>query len=423
MRPDCHGQGDPGTNALGIGRVRRARPLVLPLAIVLLLFTAATSTAQPVPYANEAATDRSDLARTALELDHQGRHAAAAEIIRLMREQDPVNAEAALLEVENQYWYFMYDTPGVRDDDALRVSIEESMQLAEAQLEADPRNYHARSVYGRALMDDARRLAMMGSYYGAGTRSEKARKILEDVVANRPEDTEARYQLGNYYYWSSVMPAALRAMDWLWFIPKGNRVLGLEFLETVAASDGPHADSANMVLSVVEMYHAPERLESSEARIRRLRARYPQNVLIHYEFLELLFLQQRYDELLEEAQRLIAREREPQPIRAHALMARSWPARVALERGRTAEALGVFDELAGDPDVLPNWGPAWIDLMRGQALDALGRRREALVAYQRVLDYEGERKTPRAMRQAERLIETPFDPTTFRPQPLALSGD
>jgi tetratricopeptide (TPR) repeat protein len=407
-----------------VGFLGRLGLVVCSFQIVCMSLTASSVMAETrsadapnVEQANE------DLARTALRLDHEGRHAEAAEIIRLLREREPANPDAALLEVENQYWHFMYDTPNIRDDEALRVSIEASMSLAKKQLAAHPNNYRARSQYGRALMDDARRLAMLGSYYGAGSRSEKARKILEEVVASRPEDTDARYQLGNYYYWSSAMPAALRAMDWLWFIPKGNRQLGLEYLGAVADSTGPHADSANMVLSVIGMYYAPADLGKSESRIRRLRGLYPNNVLIHYELLEVLFLLEKDDELLAEAASLAGRAGEPQPVRAHALMAGSWAGRVALKRGGAAEALGLFDALAAEPDRLPNWGAAWLDVMRGQAFDALGRREDALVAYQRVVAYEDEREAPRASRQAERLIEAPYNAATFRPRALVLSGD
>jgi tetratricopeptide (TPR) repeat protein len=365
----------------------------------------------------------SGLALQALQLDYQGRHDAAAQIIRQMQEHEPTNPEGALLEVENQYWFWMYDTPKIRDDEALRLSIESALEISEENLREQPDDYLARSLYGRALMDDARRLAMTGSYYSAGSRSEKARKILEDVVANRPEDMDARYQLGNYYYWSSVMPAALQAVNWLWFIPTGNRPLGLEYLNTVSVSEGLHADGANLVLGVVEMYHAPTELASSEARLKGLHRRYPRNVLIHYELLELLFILEQYDALLASASTLEARVAEPQPVRAHALMAGSWRGRVALTRGEPAEALTIFDALAAEPGELPHWGSAWVDLMRGQALDLLGRREDALVAYDRVLSYDDLLENHRASDQAERLKQARFDPLTFREQALILSGD
>jgi tetratricopeptide (TPR) repeat protein len=403
------------------------------MAIGLLIATAvqAESSAVPgnlaAPIPDEAptpaATTYAGLALQVLQLDYQGRHDTAALIIRQMWEREPTNPEAALLDVENQYWFWMYDTPEIRDDEALRLSIASALELSEENLRQNPDDYLARSLYGRALMDDARRLAETGSYYSAGSRSEKARKILEDVVSKRPEDTDARYQLGNYYYWSSVLPSALRAIDWLWFIPTGNRPLGLEYLKTVAVSEGLHADGANLVLGVVEMYHAPTDLASSEARLNGLHGRYPRNVLIHYELLELLFILEHYDELMASASTLEARVGEPQPVRAHALMARSWKGRVALTRGEPAEALTIFDRLAAEPGELPHWGPAWVDLMRGQAFDRLGRREDALVAYNRVLSYDDPLENHRASEQAERLKQAPFDPLTFREQALILSGD
>ena len=378
--------------------------------------------ASPTPSLTPPPSERDALVRDALFLDFAGYHAGAADVVRALRERDPADPLAALIEVEHRFWPQLYDVGPVRDDPELVAAIERARDLAKANHDTNPEDLRARALYGRALLHDARRLALDGYLLKAGSQSEKARGVLEAVVRRAPSDHDSRYLLGNYYYWAGVLPAYLKYINWLWFVPQGDRVEGLVMLREVSRSPSLYAESAQVMLAVIDSHHMPTAYESAADRLTPLHERYPKNVLLLHELVDVYFKMGRYDEMGVLLDRMGERASEPQPFRAYGLVAEMWRARIALHRRHVVEAERRLDDLAGHADELPNWSHAWIDVMRGQIADLRGRREEARSHYERATKRDGLYESQRATRMAKAGLDEPFDPDRFEP-PLLVTGD
>ncbi len=423
------------------GRASGARIGVRALAVGAVLVTAAASTAQDAPGSATSLVpasrplvaapttslaprpnDRDALVRDALLLDFAGYHTGAADVVRRLRAQRPGDPLVALIEVEHRFWLQLYDVGPVRDDPELVRAIERARDLAKANAEAHPDDIEAQALYGRALLHDARRLALDGYLMKAGSQSEKARGVLEAVVRDAPRDHDSRYLLGNYYYWAGVLPAYLKYINWLWFVPQGDKHEGLVMLREVSTSASPYAESAQVMLSVIDSHHTPTAFEAAADRLAMLADRYPKNVLVLHELVDVTFKLGRYDELDALLDRMASRADEPQPVRAYALVAEMWRARAALHQRHVDEAERRLDALMLNQDELPNWTLAWVDVMRGQIADLRGRRDEAKRHYEQATKRKGLYESQRATRMAESGLDAPFDPDAFEP-PLLVTGD
>jgi pentatricopeptide repeat protein len=145
-------------------------------------------------------------------------------------------------------------------------------------------------------------------------------------------------------------------------------------------------------------------------------------VLLQHELIDVLFKAGRYDQMSPLLDEMTARSVEPQPIRAYALVADLWRARIALHQRRIVGAETYLDAMEAHTDELPNWAHAWMDVLRGQIADLRGLRDQAKEHYERALARKGVQESQRAARMAEDGLDAPFDPDRFR-HPLLATGE
>lgn len=344
-----------------------------------------------------------------IELDLHGRHDEADAIWNRLEATGPNDPEPWLRRVDTVYWRHFYDEGRGLDGAGIRPLLDRARSLAEARLKADRHDLRARWLLGEVLMQQARYEGMTGNYVKAGTLGERGRKHLELVLADDPDHSEAGYTLGLYYYFASLMPNFVRAMNWLWFVPKGDRDLGLALLERARAASTLYGPSAAMVLMTIHTYHDPPDVPAAVEIAHELHAAYPSNAILHFELIEVLLKARQHDALIAEALALERRRGESEGVTHRAMLARIWRARAAVERGQLDEARAIAFGLDFDDPDLPEWGAPWLWLVRGQILDLEGDRPAALDAYDRVLalgtdDFFSQR--PQRIAKAGR--ETPF---------------
>ena len=345
-----------------MARTRTHRIGVAALSVVLVLTSmtpgfAAESGGSPVPPDFHEQAWRVAV-RAGLEHDLHGRHDQADAIWDGLETLDWADPEPWIRRVDTVYWRHFYDEAEPLDADLVRACLDHAKSLAKARLERTSRDLRARWLLGEALMQEARFEGMRGNYMQAGTAGEQGRKQLERVLEDDPENEDAPYMLGLYYYFSSLVPDFLRYVNWLWFVPKGNRDTGIEMLTEVRDGRSIYASSASMVLFSIYAYHAPTDLASAISIARDLRTTYPENAIIHFEMVEVLLKARRHDELLVEALALEQRRGESDGVTGRAVMARLWRARSALREGHLEEGRTLaFDIDPTDPD-MPGWGAA-----------------------------------------------------------------
>jgi tetratricopeptide (TPR) repeat protein len=355
--------------------------------------------------------------REGVRLDLAGRHDEALAVWKALREDDPSDPAPIVFETNTFFWLMVYDDEDTRYDATISELCDRAVALARSRLQADDGDADAHFLMGHALMNRGRLHGWRGRYYKAGRDGEEAREHLERALALRPGWTDARHHLGLYYFYASLVPKLVtRWLGWLWFIPTGSAEEGLAYLADVAENGDLFRDEARFMLANIYTYHYPERRDEALRLIRDVSARYPDNVLIQFELIEALYATGHIEETLDEADRLAGREPRTRRERGRIVMAPVWKARAEIVRDRPVRALELLAPYLANPPERPLWGTAWIDLVRGHAFDALGRRDEALVQYERVVAYERPLGSRRASRLAEEAIERPYAP----PRPTEL---
>jgi tetratricopeptide (TPR) repeat protein len=256
----------------------------------------------------------------------------------------------------------------------------------------------------------------------AGKVGEEGRVHLERALELRPDWVDPKYQLGVYYYFASMLPGMIKWANFLWFIPTGDRETGLAYIDEVANTPGVHRDDARILLMIVRNYHEPPDPQGALVFATDLHQRYPDNPLIHFELLEVLFSNGEWESAEHEAIQLEkVRMRDPQ-AEGRQRMARVWRARVLLQTGRTDQAWALIAPMRDDDPTLPSWGLHWLRLTRGQILDVQGQRDDAVAEYEAVLEYAPE-DNERSRAFAQLGLGAPFDPAEHAPRPdVAAAG-
>ena len=364
------------------------------------------------PEAVQARRDAwSRLVRLGMDADMRGRHDEADAAWDRLEAMDPRDPEPWLRRVDTLYWRHWYDESQSLTQDELRRVLDRSRTLAEAALETNEHDQRARWLLGETLMQQARLEAMTGSYMKAGTTGERGRKELERLLDVDPDHAQARYPLGLYYYFSSMMPDFVQSLSWLWFVPKGDREKGLSLLGEVHAGSSVYAPSATMVLVAINNYHDPTDVQTALQLSEQLHERYPENAILHFELLEVLLNAGRYERLIDEALVLEQRAGESEGVTGRALLARIWRARAALDLGRREEAHEIAFGLRDDDPRLPEWGRTWLWVVRGNVLDVEGNRPAAVAAYEKVLAFpRTDFYSERPVRIASAGLEAPYQP-------------
>lgn len=349
--------------------------------------------------------------RAGLEHDLHGRHDEADAVWDALEGLDWADPEPWIRRVDTVYWRHFYDEARPLEAERIRTLLDHAKSLANERLDRDRDDLRARWLLGEALMQEARFEGTRGNYVRAGSVGERGRKLLESVLDRQPDHPDAPYMLGLYYYFSSLAPEFLQYINWLWFVPKGDRDRGLALLEQVRAGKGLHAPNAAMVLFTIHAYHTPTNVPAAYEIARELRADYPGNAIIHFEMLEVLLKARRHEELEREALALERRLGESPEVAGRAAMAPLWRAQSSLRSGREDEGRSLAFSVDPEAAALPGWGAPWVWIVRGQAHDVGGDREAAKAAYRRAIElcdpgFHGER--PRRIAQAG--LERPFDP-------------
>lgn len=338
---------------------------------------------------------------------YENRFEDADAIWKDLRALDPSDPVAALYEVETNFWRLLYDEAVEDWDAAIRSGCEEAIRLAKERLEGKADDPVALAQLGAALVHSARLDGIRANYMKAGRVGEDGRETLERALALRPGLNDAKYPLGLYYYYTSVAPKLLKWMSWLWFVPKSDRPTGRKYLTEVHASGGRHSVDAAFIVMNIYTYHAPMDLDAAAKEGYALYERYPTNSLFHSEIVETLIKSGRYEEAISLAKKLEERPVASDAAKGRPQLARVLRAQAILLSGHPDEAWALLEGMEPETAVLPSWGGAWINLVRGQIHDVRGERAEALAEYRHVASLDPPRGNPRSKLIAEMGIANP----------------
>lgn len=391
------------------------RPRLLGCALIVLT---AVSLSAPPARAGEPLPGQVDvehegeplhgLIRSGVRAYENGNLVAADAVWARVRDLHPEHPAAATFELLTlqarrslDYWGGQYEPP-------IRERAEEAIRLSRAWLERAPDSPQAHFYLGQALLEMMVIDAMAKRYYQAGTQGEEARRHLEHALALDPGFVDARLPLGIYYYYGSIATRFVPFLRWLWFIPEGDRDLGLAYIQEVTRDGDLLRFEAASRLAGLYIY-LEERPDLAEPILLELARRHPENSELHFELVELRLRQRDYSGTVSAALSLEEKHGDQFGDEARRHMARLWRARAELHRGRIDEADALLRSLESRSDESSPWSQRWLWVVRGQLYDLAGEREQAIASYSRVGQEAAPFGSRRTSELARRGLYAPFE--------------
>ena len=226
--------------------------------LALLLVAAPTIAAEPAP---TALPSRLLEWTPGLDLLHAGRIDQALALFEerwRARPHDPCGAYFQALV------YTSFDVDGLlraREVELGREWLERGIQVGQRRLEAEPRDDGARYCQGALHGLRAAERLEQDKFVAAAFDAKKARRIMLDLLEDRPACIDCRFWVGSYDYFADVLPGVIKFFRTLMFFPKGDRERGLATLEEVSRRGKLDRYNALWVLQSVYM-----RLENDPQR-------------------------------------------------------------------------------------------------------------------------------------------------------------
>jgi tetratricopeptide (TPR) repeat protein len=328
----------------------------------------------------------------------------AWEELRALHPHDPAGHVYA---IDTLYWRRSLDFTDSRFDAPIRKHANRGIELAERRLKSSPNDALSHFYCGQALSALMRLEGFQGSLYKAGKAGVKSSEYFERALEIDPELYDAKFGLGSYYYYASIAGRYLRWLSWLWFVPTGERDLGLEYItEAVTRGDYQRFEAATSLARIyLYMEEDPKR---AAPLVEGLADDYPANTYLQFERLELRMILRDYVGTVEAARTLEESASAQYGAEERKQAARVWRARAELHLGQIEQASLTLTPLESGLEDRSRWNKRWILLTRGHLHDLAGRRQQAVTLYERVIKLKSRWGGTRPIELAELGLEQPF---------------
>ncbi len=260
------------------------------------------------------------------------------------------------------------------------------------------------ALYGLRAMFSMRNRSWVTAYFSG----RKAIKNLEKSLELDPTYYDAYFGLGIYQYYAGTLPSVIKILAKIVAI-KGDPDEGVKQLNLSREKAHFTGDSSKLILIEIQntrgsKYYDPQK---SLEYIRQLRAKYPQNPLMHYVEIICLYETGHYDEVSAQAEqflKLIGKD----PFYKDIYLSRAYTAlgTVQMAKGNWQQARELFEKgRAAIQNQEPSrWG-VWNELRLGEVYDVLGEREKAVKQYRYVLSFDDKWGFDDA---AKALLKTPY---------------
>ena len=301
----------------------------------------------------------------------------------------PGHPAVPFLRAQATWWRILLDLSNNAYDGLFAQQMDEVVRLSNARLRRNRNDFDARFFRGVALGYKARMNVNRSRWWPAAREGKEAFDDVLFVSRRGPGNPDYGFGRGLYDYYAEVIRDRYPlARPILAFFPDGDRTRGLAALRA-AAENGTftRSEATYFLAQILYLYegNAPEAL----VYVRQLRARHAGNPYFNAFEGRLLLSTGQYEAARTVFEGIVARYDAGQT--AYVGLAEQslfQLARVALAQGQPEAALAPLDRV----DVLTarfQGGESYYRVLgrlrRGMALDALGRRDEAVAAYQQVL--------------------------------------
>jgi len=225
--------------------VRRSpgRSIRLVVAVVLMPLEAA-SAAGPRPPGDPLAEG--------VRVLHQGLYGRAEEIFQTAARNTPQDPEPQLFIAFTRWWRLLLeDRHGGVEDAGFDAGIDSTVARGERILAAAPEDTRAMTAVGTAHILRSHVEAMRRNYFHAAQEARRGRKLLEAALKLDPAMQEALFPLGALNYYADRVPALVKGLRTLLFLPGGDADRGLEQLQAVATSGTRFRTDAQLLIALI----------------------------------------------------------------------------------------------------------------------------------------------------------------------------
>jgi tetratricopeptide (TPR) repeat protein len=304
----------------------------------------------------------------------------------------PEHPVSPFLEALVPWWTIQLEPSDTSEDEAFLAAMERVLEISESRLDENPRDIDAMFFKAGAHAFRGRLHSDRKRWLKAARDGQQALKYLQKVVALDPQNDDLYFGLGTFHYMADVIPKKHKVLrPFARLFPKGDRDKGLQELDR-AMTRGRFVPTEAAWTLVQLNYIFEQNFPKALLYSQWLRQRYPDNALFH------LYEGRSYERMgrLGDATRVfqeVANRHEKQQtgytdaVAEQALYVLS---RVEMQRRMYPQALGHLERLEGLMARRPvnTEYRALGRLRHGMALDALGRRPEAVRCYKDVLAME-----------------------------------
>jgi hypothetical protein len=260
--------------------------------------------------------------------------------------------------------------------------IKQAIAVAKARVQKNPQDTEALYYQGAALgLRAGYSVTVKRSFRRAMGDANGSTQIQKRVVKMDPNYHDAYLSIGLYEYVIDSLPFVWRTLARLAGL-KGSKKRGLEHLELTTQKGKFAADDARVIL--IGLYSREKQPEKALEMISYLAAKYPRNYLLGVERANMLYQRGRKDEGAAAFAALLKNEQIAQSAGDH----------INYQWGESLMSAGDFATAIERYKEVTRWAKSDKSLVSlshlhaGQALDALGKRQEALAEYQTVLKRE-----------------------------------
>lgn len=298
-------------------------------------------------------------------------------------------AEACqLLEVVALWWQIQLDPDSLALDARFEVRADETIAAIRAWTEREPQRAEAWFYLGGAFGARAQWKVLRGERLAAAREGRDIKQALEKALELDPALEDAYFGIGLYHYYADVAPAAARMLRWLLALPGGDRAQGLREMLRARQSGALVRGEADYQLHLIYLWYEKQP-EQALQLLRGLAQAHPRNphFAIAAADLEDVYLSDHaaslasWRALLDAARARRVAEPVATEMRARVGIARQLDR--LYETDAAVEQLRIVIEAR---PAAPFGIAALAQLRLGQALDRLGLRTDALVAYRAALE-------------------------------------
>ncbi len=363
---------------------------------LLAASSASSGSKQGAPKSRPSIFENADFrnqASAALDSLYDFDFAAADAGFRAIEARYPGHPVGPMLRALIPWWRLLIDPEDSSLDAQVLAAMDESLVRSRRRLKMNPEDRDGLFFEAGALAFRARVATLRKRWVSAGNDGRKALKNLRRLEKIEPDNVELAFGVGLFDYLAAVVPERYKFLKPVALLfPRGDKQRGLAALDRAAWKGRFVATETHFALAqILDQFERD--YGRAAVSLEWLRNRYPNNSVFHVAQGRLYARWGRLAEAGVILQEVAERQVDGQVGYTGAVAQESlyWLARIEMTQGRHEQALQVLDRLEylASERTYDAYYQAVGRLRRGMALDALGRREEALRCYRDVLDMAG----------------------------------